>query len=584
MTGASAFSFQGATPSPPAAPATPTQVQSAPSGQNAQGEQGGQRQRRQNAPGGEGGQGGQGGRGGMGGFGGGGGGGRGMGGFAQIMNRYKAEFLRRDIQLFKEQLEFDAGQMAIVEVLINDYDFAFNPASEASRTKVEQAAGRMFQGFFGGDMREKMRTMRDTLQQDIAALEVENGGPLTDEARQKLTTDFRSKMGAELAAERKATGADLETKAIMQEILDEITRWSAERAAFRKVVVDGIQTTLNPEQTVNWPKFERFLRREKSMDNAVLSGEATNLLVVMDEAGVSQPSIDSSAKTLDDYELQLDNALVARDEFIERSDPKLMRAVLDADVAGGKAIAERQIALRKAVRDVNDQYRTMIVGVMPAEDGAKFNQAALTAAFRRTYRATQVQEAFAKVLEMSDLSAETSGAATNLQITYLAELAGCNDRIVAATRKQEPERRLEEIERVIGMMSGTSFAMGMRGPQGDGTPDPVGVLEDSRDEMDKRYLEQLKGLLTPDQQALLPQPRNRGRGGNGGNNFGSGKIADMPEQFQAGAKKADKNNDGTLDDTERGEFFRSMREQGGMGGQGGRGGQGGQGGQGTTTN
>ena len=538
----------------------------------------------------QGGQGGQGGRGGFAFGGGGGGGGQGgrMGAFGQIMNSFKPDFMRRDIPLFKEQLSFDDGQMLIVEALINDYDLEFVPASEAAQSKVQESTMQMMQGFFGGDMREKMRGMRESIQQTVEQMEVENGGPLTDEARAKVAAAASSKFGAEMVAERKATGADLESKAIMEEILTEFNRWTAAKGAMRLVVLNGIEGTLTEAQKPTWSKFQRFLRREKTMDNALLSGEATNLLLIMDQSGLSQPSIDLSVKSLDDYEVQLDNALRAREEYLEQSAPKLMRAVLDGDVEGARTIAKRQVALRKSVREVNDQFRTLIVGAMPVEDGAKFNQAALEAAFRRIYRTTSTQTAFTKALELTALSADLLAAVTNLQSVYLTELAIVNEKLVAATRKTEPDQRLEETERIIGMLSGTSFGTGMFGRQGSGGADPVGALDESRDEMNKKFYDQLKALLTPEMQEALPalQGRGRGQGGwqNGGQNrFGSGKISEMPEQFQAVAKQADKNNDGTIDDAERVEMFRAMQEQGGMGGgRGGRGGQGGQGGQGGT--
>ncbi len=556
-------------------PAAPSQ---APAPAAGQGQQGGQIL--QGAEGGQarqGGQGGQGGGRGMGGFGGGGPGGPGgrMGAFGQIMTSFKPDFLRRDIPLFKEQLSFDDGQMLIVETLINDYDLAFVPASDESQAKVRDATMRLFQGFFGGDMREQMRGMQESIQQSIEQMEVENGGPITPETRAKVIAAATAKFSAERFAQRKATGADLETKGVMEEILNEFNRWTTEKSKMRQVVLDGIEGTLTETQKPNWSKFQRFLRREKTMENALLSGEGTNLLLVMDQSGLSQPSIDLSVKSLDDYEVQLDNALRAREEYLEQSAPKLMRAVLDGEIDAAKAIAKRQVALRKSVRDVNDQFRTLIVGAMPVEDGEKFNRAALEAAFRRIYQTTSTQEAFTKALELADLAADVMASIQNLQGVYLAELGVINEKLVAATRKHEPDQRLEETDRIIGMLSGTSFGFGgMMGRSGD--PDPVAELDDTRDELNKKFLDQLKALLTPEQQTKLPARRSGGRRGGGQNRFGSGKIADMPENFQPLAKKADKNNDGTLDETEREEMFRTMQEQGGFGGQGGRGGGGGQ--------
>lgn len=571
LLGADALAIQGAPTAPPQGEGNQQQPQS-PDGQGGQQGRGGNRQR------GQGGQGQQGG--GMRfGFGGGGGpggpGGRMGGGFGALMNRYKADFARRDVPLFKDQLAFDESQMTIVETLINDYDTSFGPASEESQETLREASRRMMQAFMGGgDMREMMRSTRETIQADLEQMEVENGGPLSDEARMKFFQERMTKVGEEMMAQRKATGGDQELKAILQEMFDETTKWAALKAGFKKTVIDGIEGSLNAEQKAKWPAFQRYLRREKSMDNAVLSGEGTNLFVVMDEAGLSQASIDSISKALDDYEIQLDNALVARDEYLESSEPKLMRAVLSGEIPAAKNIAERQITLRKGVREVNDQSRVAIVGVLSAEDGAKFNKAAMEAAFRRVFRQTRATESFAKALELPDLSEEARAAVVSLQSAYLAELGAMNERIVTATRKEEPIQRLAEMEGFLGVLAGTNSPMSMMGRQfGNNTADPVGTLMDERGEMGTKYMEQLRGLLTPEQAEQLPQGRDGGRNAGG---FGTGKISELPEQFQAVAKSVDKNKDGTIDDQERGEMFRAMREQGfGPGGPGGRGGQGG---------
>ncbi len=578
LAAADALAFQGAPVPPPAGGAQQGQTVTAPRGQqqeggrqrDAQGGQGGQGGQTRFAFGGGGGQGGQGGQGGRGGM---------MGAFSQLQTRYKPEFLRRDIPLYKEQLGFDQGQMAVIEALVNDYDFVFTPAAEASQDKIREAGMRMFQSFVGGDMRETMRTMRDTIRQDIEQMEVENGGPLTDDARRKFMSERMTKIGDDAMAARKASGADLETKKVMQEIFDEVTRWDTERATYRKAVVEGLEGALNPEQKAKWPAFQRFLRREKSMDSAILSGEGTNLFTVIDESELSQSSIDAAVKTLDAYELSLDSALVARDDYISQSEPKVMKSIIGGDTAGAKGIVDRQITLRKAVRDVNDQYRVAIMGVLPAEDSAKFNKAALASAFRRIFRETRTSEAFTKALEMADLSPEARTAISALQGSYGAELANFNERLVNLTRKEEPQQRLEESQRLLSVLDGSSSPMSMfgrgmmgggGGGGGSGAEDPIGVVMDERGEMGTKYLEQLRGQLTPEQQEELPQGRDGGR--NFGN-FGTGKISELPQQFQEAAKVADKNKDGTIDESERGALFEAAGGQRG-GGFGGRGGDG----------
>jgi uncharacterized membrane protein YgcG len=497
-----------------------------------------------------------------------------MGAFASFMTRFQPDFMRRDVPLFREQLNFDDQQMEVVEALVNDYDLAFGPAAEESQAKIQEAGMRMWQTFMQGDMRERMRGVRESIEADLEQMEIENGAPVTEEARRAFWRQRMEKVGNEMMEERKATGADVETKAILEEIVAEVNRWTGEKARMRKDVVSSIELLLTDTQKANFPKFERFLRREKTMANAALSGEGTNLFLVIDEAELSQPSIDGASKILDMYEVELDSALVARDSFIEQSEPKMMRLTLDGNADAARTMAQRQIALRKSVRDVNDRFITQIAESMSPEEGAKFKKAAMLAAYRRVFRQTRSSEAFEKALQLPDITPEQTTAVTALQAEYEGQLAAMNEKIVTTTRKEEPEQRLEESERLIGVMAGTMPPTVMMGRFMGGMGDPIGDLMDERGKMGTKYLEQLRSLLTPAQQEQLPRGRDGGRNAGA---FGTGKISDLPPQFQEAAKIADKNKDGVIDEDEREAVFRNMR--GGPDGPGGgRGGPGGGGG------
>jgi len=568
LTSAALFSLSASAQSP-AVPTAPQGAGASDRPAQPQGERGGERGGR------EGGGERRGGWGGGGGGGWGGGGGRGMGAFASFMTRFQPDFMRRDVPLFREQLNFDDQQMEVVESLVNDYDLAFGPAAEESQGKIQEAGMRMFQTFMQGDMRERMRGIRESVETDLEQMEIENGAPLTEEARRAFWRQRMEKVGNEMMEERKATGADLETKAILEEIVAEVNRWTAEKTRMRTEVVSSIEVLLTDAQKSNFPKFERFLRREKTMGNAALSGEGTNLFLVMDEAELSQPSIDGSVKILDVYEVELDSALVARDSFIEQSEPKMMRVTLDGNADAARAMAERQIALRKSVRDVNDRFITQIADSMSPEEGAKFKKAALLSAYRRVFRPTRSTEAFEKALQLPDLTPEQRTAVTALQAEYESQLRATNEKIVATTRKEEPVQRLEESERLIGVMAGTMSPTMMMGRFMGGMGDPVGDLMDERGKMGTKYLEQLRGLLTATQQEQLPRGRDGGRNAGA---FGTGKITDLPPQFQEAAKAADKNKDGVIDEDEREAVFRNMRGGGGGGPDGGGPGGGGSGG------
>ena len=576
--------------------------QDAPAGQQG-GQGGGQRGQRRDQQAGQGQQGGgqaappqgegdrgqRGGGGGRGGMGGGMGRMGGMGGLMrQFTSRMEPDFMKRDVPVIQEQLKLDDGQVTVVEAFITDYTDAFEPLAEETRTVMQDSMRSIMQSFMGGGMQERMRDLFEGVQKDMEALQQENGGAEIDpEVRRKLFQERMDKLQQDVTAERAANGQDAEQRRIMKEIVDASNSFLSKKVELRKELVDGVKGVLRPEQAANWDAFERFLRRERAMGNGILSAESTNLIFVLDDADLTQAGIDATKPILDNYELQLDGALKARDEFLESSEPRLLKSMLDANTQESTRIVDQQISMRKAVRDINERFRTEITQALPAEDGAKFNLAALKAGYQRTYNTTATQKMFEEAGKIEGLSAETIAAITDLASQYERELMAVNDRIVSATKKQEVDRTKEDMERGLSMMNGTGSWSNMmgRGRGGDqGQPDPVRDAFDDRAKLAESYQSRLKALLTPEQFEALPKGNERGgRGGMGGGpggmggNFGSGKISEMPEQFQERAKEFDANKDGTLDDAERTKMFEDFRNRfrGGQGGGGQGGGQGG---------
>jgi len=582
--------------------------QDAPAGQQGGGQDGGQgggQRRRRDQQAGQGQQGGgqvappqgegdrgQRGGGGRGGMGGGGMGGMGrMGGMGGLMrqftSRMEPDFMKRDVPIIQEQLKLDDGQVTVVETFITDYTDAFEPLSEETRTIMQDSMRSIMQSFMGSGMQERMRDLFEGVQKDMEQLQQENDGAEIDpEVRRKIFQERMDKLQQDMTAERAANGQDAEQRRVMKEIVDASNSFLTKKVELRKELVDGVKGVLRADQLANWDAFERFLRRERAMSNGILSAESTNLIFVLDDADMTQAGIDAAKAILDNYELQLDGALKARDEFLESSEPRLLKSMLDANTQESTRIVDQQISMRKAVRDINERFRTEITQALPAEDGAKFNLAALKAGYQRTYNTTATQKMFEEAGKIEGLSAETIAAITDLGSQYERELMAVNDRIVSATKKQEVDRTKEDMERGLSMMNGTGswssmMGRGRFGGGDQGQPDPVRDAFDDRAKLAESYQSRLKALLTPEQFEALPKGNERGgRGGQGGGpggmggTWGSGKISEMPEQFQERAKEFDVNKDGTLDEAERTKMFEDFRNrfrggQGG-GGQGGR--------------
>ena len=505
------------------------------------------------------GQGGRGGRGGQGGGGGGGGMMRGMGRMGiqnQIRDAFEPDFARRDIPLFKEQLTLEDAQMAVAEQLMRDYEDAFEPARDEVMNSMQEIGRQMMAPMMAPEMQEKWRGAMDEARQQMEQMAQEKGAELTPEERQQFFRTQMDKLGEQVQKEMKASGAFDQMRASLGTMVTDFNKWQDTKSRLRKSFVDGLQASLSDPQAKKWPAFDRFLVREKTLSRGVMSGENVNLFIVLDEAGLSKETFAKLQTIMDDYELQLDVALKARNEFLAANEGKYLASIQGGDAEAAKRFATRSVELREKVRDVNDRYREAICAELSPEDAARVRAAALSAAYERVYGQNRVQRAFEAALKLEGLEASVLEAINGLNTQYAAEVSPMNDRIVQALRKEEPVNQTEEITRVVGFMSGDvpMSQMFRRGGGGAGSGRGESQeLFDKRNETNDTYMERLEKLLTPEQFESLPKGNRGGQGGMGGmfGNNGPIKLSDLPQQAQDRMKQYDKNNDGTIDDAQR---------------------------------
>jgi hypothetical protein len=517
-----------------------------------------------------------------------------MGIQSQIREAFEPDFVRRDVPLFKEQLSLEEAQLAVLEQLMNDYEDAFNPARDQMNEQMQSIGRQMMAPMMSPDMQEKWRGAMEEARAQMEQMAAEKGAELTQEERQQFFRAQMEKLGEEVRTEMKSSGAFDQMRASLGEMVTDFGKWQESKARMRKTFVDGLQASLNDGQQKKWPAFERFLAREKTLPRGTISGESVNLFFVLDEAGLSKETFAKLQPIMDEYELQLDAALRARNEFLAQNEGKYLAAVQAGDMEGAKRFASRSIECRERIRDVNDRYREAICAELDPADASRVRQEALAAAFERVYAQNRVQRAFEAAEKIEGLEAAVLESIKTLAGQYVTEVGPMNDRIAQAIRKEEPPRLTEDMTRVVGFLSGDVPMSQMFRPRPqDGESQE---LFDKRTEMNDRYMSRLEGLLTPEQFESLPKGRESGRGGQGGPGgmFGGGagpiKLADLPEQAQERMKRFDKNNDGTIDDTERQAMMAEFRERGGPGmmfgggGGGNGGGRGGNGGGGQSPN
>ncbi len=530
-------------------------------------------------------------RGGMGGqmgrmFGGGGGGGG--AGMRDVRDALEPDFARRDLQLFVRQLTLDEVQGDVVEQLFEDYETAYEPEMERVQSSMMDVGRRLMESFMTPERREQMNTRMEKMREELRA--AEENGEMTDDQRREFFRTRMEQAAAEVQNDGTVMGLDAEIKAAFSTILGDLETLQAKKLELKKAFIDGVKATLDDAQMVNWDPFERFLTREKTLPRGRISGESTNLFLVVDDARLPVEEFAKVEPLFDSYESQLDTALRARNDFITESSGRLFKAMVSGESDAAMRLIKQQVQLRTAVRDVNESFRAQMVGALGETPVAQqLNQSILASAFERVYGPTQTTRMFEAAKQLDGLDAAILASIVELEIGYTNEVRPLNDRLYTLTKQTEPDELVTASERAVtmlssgisGMMSGMGRDMGrgMGGQQNDTTRE----VNDQKRKVGENYQEKLKALLTPDQLALMPQQARGGRGGQGGRGGfnpaspeGISRLLEpLPEaQRKEIMERLDTNKNGKIDDDEATAARDIMRQQFGAG----RGGQGGQGG------
>lgn len=272
----------------------------------------------------------------------------------------------------------------------------------------------------------------------------------------------------------------------------------AEKIRLRQQLATDAEMMLAESQQAQWDELERALRRQLAPLRARLSGEQVNLRGVAEQAAMQ--SIDPMLldQLMDDYELQLDEALKVRDSFLEQSDIDRFIATRAQDADRQLQLAEQERALRLAVRTINETVAEMLAqSVLDAAEAARFRETTLQSGYTRVYRPTRTQRAFKEALALEDLAPEARATIAAMQQQYEAEVAAANQGLVQVTRQHEPDQPRRMIEFMEQMRTGPHESV--RPPQ-----DPVTEGINKRSDIGRRYLAQLRPLLTEDQLAKVP--------------------------------------------------------------------------------
>jgi hypothetical protein len=345
----------------------------------------------------------------------------------------------------------------------------------------------------------------------------------------------------DLAPQRRDPAADEQMAA---EIERELEEWVQRKAQLKDQFFAGVQALLREEQRARWPAFERKLRRDKTMARGQLSGESIDLFRILRSIDLPEEVEQKITPSLEAYDLRLDTALKARNDYLDESEQALSEAMRSGDQQSMLAVVDQRIAMSRAVRDVNLEFVDAIAAALPEEWRKPFLDEVNTMAFGRVYRANRGERMFEAALELEDLTEETREAIRELQATFLAELAVRNQQLRQTIIAHEPDDIRRRFQRRAPQAPGAGVAR---------SEDPIQAAYDARREFVDQYITQLEGMLTEEQVRELPGARGAGWDHRRGS-AGPGRGSSLRDRF-------DENGDGRLDEAEREALLKYLRER-----------------------
>jgi len=466
---------------------------------------------------------------------------------------------RRDLVILDRELDLDADQEMIIEVLMADYLDGFRAEGERIRDEMQDARPG---GQIDDETRERFREMR----RDIGQMRERMREAGDDaEVRERISAELQARIDAIREEARAMRPSQEERAESTMEIAGLLSEWDRIRRQLDAAFKAEMSLILSQGQLEKLPEVEIDIRRARLLPSGRLSGESIDLTILARQAGIEQ-QVDPVLETLwPEYERQLDTALIARDEHVSTMGVTMMDAFRTQDPSLAIEASRTEGRLREAVRDINLRYQEMATALL-GESGVDtevigtFDGRFREAAFNRIYGPTFAQRSIAAAASLEDISPDVQGMIAGIEAAYAAEIAGLNQLMEIETIQSDAARITDRIERFAARMQGED--------RGDETrPDArLRELFEQRQTVDDRFRQQLESLLTPEQVAQLPETRQA---------RAERRQAEQAQRRQDMMERFDRDGDGELSREERRAIGEAMRqERGGRGGRGERGGDG----------
>lgn len=261
---------------------------------------------------------------------------------------------------------------------------------------------------------------------------------------------------------------------------------------------------IEPAQQEAFVRVERARRREEvemASQMSVVSGGTLDLHEIAREVEIS--GNEAAREALLAYEAEIDPIyarLIDRSTEFSRGWLERMRD-MDEDSENMGFDAEAMTQMQEAMADlrelgtqgkaVNARYARQIMQILPAENQARWDREVKRRSWPTVYRQSRAERQIEAAGKLDDLSASQSESLDAIRSSYQREAAPVNERWAKAIDSQQAE--------------GEQGWWGFGGENSE-----ADEAEEARKEIDERFIERVRSILTSDQIERMPEVGDSG--------------------------------------------------------------------------
>lgn len=292
-----------------------------------------------------------------------------------------------------------------------------------------------------------------------------------------------------------------------------LAEWTKRSDELKRTFMDDLKALLTRDQEARWPIVERELRRMKLLRGGRVPGEQVDLVELINELPASVKESPEMVDLLERYSQEMDRAIVSRAAFFEKNDEKF-KELVTSDPPAAKALFERSTREREAVVSVNDRYLREIANGLTTAEADALRDRYFNACYPLLAKGTRGERYIKAAGKLDTLSTEQRSTLGPVLAEYdrdrrailarMAELVREDKRttlpqsLANALNPPSPET-VEPPSRTAGFSYASApSARDLREDK------PYAKLRRSRYELDRACRAKVDAILTPDQQAVLP--------------------------------------------------------------------------------